>query len=54
VWDWLVDSEETAGYLGKLAEAIERGWLEVPSPESIARRARTLATKVRVVHEIHA
>jgi hypothetical protein len=53
VWDWLVDSKEATGYLEKLAEAVERGWLIVPSPESIARHARALAAKIREFEEIY-
>ena len=53
MWDWLVDSKEATGYLEKLAEAVERGWLIVPNPESIARHARALAAKIREFEEIY-
>jgi hypothetical protein len=50
VWDWFCDHREVSGYLEKIAEAIERGWLEVPSPEYTARHARALAAKVMEFH----
>jgi hypothetical protein len=50
VWDWFCDHREASGYLEKLAEAVEKGWLIVPSPESVARHARILAAKVREFH----
>jgi hypothetical protein len=53
VWDWFVDCEEVAGFLEKIAEAVERGWLRVPSPDSVARHARALATKVREFEEAY-
>jgi hypothetical protein len=53
VWDWFHCAEEVAGYLGKIAEAVEKGWLVVPSPEYMARHARTLATKVREFEEAY-
>jgi len=53
VWDWFVGSGEASRYLEKLAEAVERGWLIVPSPESIAGHARALAAEVREFEEIY-
>ena len=50
MWDWFCDHREVSGYLEKIAEAIERGWLQVPSPESVARHARALTAKVREFH----
>jgi hypothetical protein len=53
VWDWLADGEEVARYMEKLAEAVDKGWLIVPSPESMARHARALAAKVREFEEAY-
>jgi hypothetical protein len=46
VWDWFAGHEGVSSYLARIAEAIERGWLVVPSPDSVARHARILAGKV--------
>jgi hypothetical protein len=53
VWDWFACPEEVAEYLEGVAKAIERGWLVVPSPEYVARHARTLAAKVREFEEAY-
>jgi hypothetical protein len=50
VWDWFADHREASGYLERLAEAVEKGWITVPGPDSVARHARILAAKVREFH----
>lgn len=53
MWDRFPCAVEVAEYLEKIAEAVEKGRLEVPSPGSVARRVRDLATKVREFEETY-
>jgi len=46
VWDWFHSAEGVSSYLLRVAEELERGYIQAPKPDAYARQARVLAGRV--------